>query len=51
MPDEIRRYVPVERSAKGIPVIQWEKDQAEDAGLVKFFGRREIYVPDVEGLE
>ena len=23
----------------------------EDAGLVKFFGRREIYVPDVEGLE
>ncbi|MBP6812851.1 MAG: winged helix-turn-helix domain-containing protein, partial [Saprospiraceae bacterium] len=23
----------------------------EEAGLVKFFGRREIYVPDVEGLE
>ena len=23
----------------------------EDAGLVKFFGRREIYVPNVEGLE
>ena len=35
VPDEIRRYVPVEISASGLPVIQWEKDQAEEAGLVK----------------
>src|SRR4029450_1588605 len=35
VPDEIRRYVPVEVSAKGLPVIQWEKDQTEEAGLVK----------------
>ena len=35
VPDEIRRYVPVEISASGLPVIQWEKDQTEDAGLVK----------------
>jgi error-prone DNA polymerase len=32
VPDEIRRYVPVEISASGLPVIQWEKDQTEDAG-------------------
>ena len=46
VPDEIRRYVPVERSAKGIPVIQWEKDQAEDAGLVKIdlLGNRSLAV-------
>ena len=35
VPEEIRRYVPVEYTAKGLPVIQWEKDQTEDAGLVK----------------
>ena len=46
VPDEIRRYVPVERSAKGIPVIQWEKDQAEEAGLVKIdlLGNRSLAV-------
>ena len=46
VPDEIRRYVPVERSAKGVPVIQWEKDQAEDAGLVKIdlLGNRSLAV-------
>src|SRR5262249_39398495 len=35
VPDEIRRYVPVEFTAKGLPVIQWEKDQTEEAGLVE----------------
>lgn len=46
VPDEIRRYVPVERSASGLPVIQWEKDQAEDAGLVKIdlLGNRSLAV-------
>ncbi len=46
VPDEIRRYVPVEMSAKGLPVIQWEKDQAEAAGLVKIdiLGNRSLAV-------
>ncbi|PLX83183.1 MAG: DNA polymerase III subunit alpha [Desulfuromonas sp.] len=46
VPDEIRRFVPVEVSAKGLPVIQWEKDQAEAAGLVKIdiLGNRSLAV-------
>jgi len=46
VPEEIRRYVPVEISASGWPVIQWEKDQAEDAGLVKIdlLGNRSLAV-------
>jgi len=46
VPDEIRRYVPVEISTKGLPVIQWEKDQAEEAGLVKIdiLGNRSLAV-------
>lgn len=46
VPDEIRRYVPVEISASGLPVIQWEKDQTEEAGLVKIdlLGNRSLAV-------
>ncbi len=46
VPDDLRRYVPVEVTAKGIPVIQWEKDQTEDAGLVKIdlLGNRSLAV-------
>ncbi|HMI38777.1 MAG TPA: DNA polymerase III subunit alpha [Nitrospiraceae bacterium] len=46
VPDEIRCYVPVEISASGLPVIQWEKDQAEEAGLVKIdlLGNRSLAV-------
>jgi error-prone DNA polymerase len=46
VPDEIRRYVPVEFSAAGRPLIQWEKDQAEAAGLVKIdlLGNRSLAV-------
>jgi error-prone DNA polymerase len=46
VPEEIRRYVPVEFTAKGLPVIQWEKDQTEEAGLVKIdiLGNRSIAV-------
>jgi DNA-directed DNA polymerase III PolC len=46
VPDEIRRYVPVEISASNWPVIQWEKDQTEDAGLVKIdlLGNRSLAV-------
>ncbi|HKT35800.1 MAG TPA: DNA polymerase III subunit alpha, partial [Nitrospira sp.] len=46
VPDDIRRYVPVEFTVKGFPVIQWEKDQTEDAGLVKIdlLGNRSLAV-------
>lgn len=46
VPDEIRRYVPVEISASDLPVIQWEKEQTEDAGLVKIdlLGNRSLAV-------
>ena len=46
VPGDIHSYVPVERSAKGMPVIQWEKDQAEEAGLVKIdlLGNRSLAV-------
>ncbi|GJL65694.1 MAG: DNA-directed DNA polymerase [Nitrospirales bacterium] len=45
-PDEIQRYVPVQVSTKGVPIIQWEKDQTEDAGLVKLdiLGNRSLAV-------
>jgi DNA-directed DNA polymerase III PolC len=45
-PDRVSRYVPVERSAKGARIIQWEKDQAESAGLVKIdlLGNRSLAV-------
>ena len=46
VPDEIRRYCPVEISAKGIQILQWEKDSVEDAGLVKIdiLGNRSLAV-------
>jgi error-prone DNA polymerase len=46
VPDEIRRYCPVEISAKGLPVLQWEKDSVEDGGLVKIdiLGNRSLAV-------
>jgi error-prone DNA polymerase len=46
VPDEIRRYCPVEISASGIQVLQWEKDSVEDAGLVKIdiLGNRSLAV-------
>jgi error-prone DNA polymerase len=45
-PDRISRYVPSQRSAKGVRIIQWEKDQAEKAGLVKIdlLGNRSLAV-------
>jgi error-prone DNA polymerase len=46
VPDEIRRYCPVEISANGAQVLQWEKDSVEDAGLVKIdiLGNRSLAV-------
>ena len=45
-PRPIEEYVPVERAPKGVPIIQWEKDGAEDAGLVKIdlLGNRSLGV-------
>lgn len=45
-PEPISNYVPVERAAKGVPIIQWEKDGAEEAGLVKIdlLGNRSLGV-------
>lgn len=46
VPDRVSRYVPVQRNAKGDLIIQWEKDQAEAAGLVKIdlLGNRSLAV-------
>ena len=45
-PRPVSDYVPVERAAKGVPIIQWEKDGAERAGLVKIdlLGNRSLGV-------
>ena len=45
-PDPIDTYVPIQRAPKGVPIIQWEKDAAEDAGLVKIdlLGNRSLGV-------
>ncbi len=45
-PDPVRNYVPVEMAAKGVPIIQWDKDGAEDGGLVKIdlLGNRSLGV-------
>jgi error-prone DNA polymerase len=45
-PDSVHNYVPIENAAKGIPIIQWDKDGAEDAGLVKIdlLGNRSLGV-------
>lgn len=45
-PTPIAHYVPVQTAPKGIPLIQWEKDGAEAAGLVKIdlLGNRSLGV-------
>ncbi|MBW1779659.1 MAG: DNA polymerase III subunit alpha [Deltaproteobacteria bacterium] len=46
VPDEIRRYCPVEISQGGLQVLQWEKDSVEETGLVKIdiLGNRSLAV-------
>lgn len=46
VPDEIRRYCPVEISSRGVQVLQWEKDAVEESGLVKIdlLGNRSLAV-------
>jgi DNA polymerase-3 subunit alpha/error-prone DNA polymerase len=45
-PGPITDYAPLETAPKGVPVIQWEKDGAEEAGLVKIdlLGNRSLGV-------
>ena len=45
-PEPIDNYVPVELAPKGVPIIQWEKDAAEERGLVKIdlLGNRSLGV-------
>lgn len=45
-PGPLRRYAPIERSAGGFPLLAWEKDGAEAAGLVKLdlLGNRSLAV-------
>ena len=46
VPDEIRRYVPVLMAPKGVQIVEWEKDQVEDSGLLKIdlLGNRSLSV-------
>ncbi len=52
-PKPVRYYIPVEEAAKGVNIIQLEKDQAEDFGFVKIdiLGNRSLaVVRDAIGL-
>ncbi len=45
-PNPVDEYVPIEPAPKGVPIIQWEKDATETAGLVKIdlLGNRSLGV-------
>jgi DNA polymerase-3 subunit alpha/error-prone DNA polymerase len=45
-PGPIHHHAPVQISAKGVPIVQWEKDGAEEMGLVKIdlLGNRSLAV-------
>jgi len=46
VPREIRKYVPVLTAPKGVQIVEWEKDQVEDSGLLKIdiLGNRSLAV-------
>ncbi|MGE5176141.1 MAG: DNA polymerase III subunit alpha [Hyphomicrobiales bacterium] len=46
VPGDLADHVPVEIAPKGVPIVQWEKDQVEDYGLVKMdlLGNRSLAV-------
>ncbi|MFQ6609859.1 MAG: DNA polymerase III subunit alpha [Fidelibacterota bacterium] len=46
VPEEIRKYVPVLVAPKGVQIVEWEKDQVEDSGLLKIdiLGNRSLAV-------
>jgi DNA polymerase-3 subunit alpha/error-prone DNA polymerase len=45
-PGPITDYVPLQTATKGVPILQWEKDAVEEAGLVKIdlLGNRSLGV-------
>ena len=45
-PDQIYKYVPVLKAPKGVQIVQWEKNQVEDSGLLKIdlLGNRSLSV-------
>lgn len=45
-PAPLEEYVPVQIAPKGVPVVQWDKDAVEEAGLVKIdlLGNRSLGV-------
>ncbi|NQT27709.1 DNA polymerase III subunit alpha [candidate division KSB1 bacterium] len=46
VPDKLSNHVPVEIAPKGVQIVQWEKDQTEDSGLIKIdlLGNRSLAV-------
>jgi len=46
VPDDISKYVPVLMAPKGVQIVEWEKDQVEDSGLLKIdlLGNRSLAV-------
>ena len=46
VPNEIYKYVPVSQAPKGVQIVEWEKDQVEDSGLLKIdlLGNRSLAV-------
>ena len=46
VPDEIRKYVPVLMATKGVQILEWEKEQTKDSGLLKIdlLGNRSLAV-------
>ncbi|HMA61519.1 MAG TPA: DNA polymerase III subunit alpha, partial [bacterium] len=46
VPREIRKHVPVLTAPKGVQIVEWEKDQVEDSGLLKIdiLGNRSLAV-------
>ena len=46
VPDEICKYVPVLKAPKGVQIVEWDKDQVEDSGLLKIdlLGNRSLAV-------
>ena len=46
VPHDIRRHVPVLMAPKGVQIVEWEKDQVEDSGLLKIdlLGNRSLAV-------
>ena len=46
VPDSMSSHAPCQMAPKGVPIVQWEKDQSEEAGLVKIdiLGNRSLAV-------